>query len=103
VGRRISANVAIELQDRHPTPFRDVNRSNYYDVAPLDTTWPDPPLLAPKVGRLRVRLAKLVRKKTKSVQVFFPGYIRRPDAEKFIHRSPNLLGEFGDGDWVAHV
>jgi hypothetical protein len=60
VGRRISANVTIELQDRHPTPRSDVNCTNYYDVAPLDTMWPDQPLLAPEVGILRVRLTSLV-------------------------------------------
>jgi len=76
VGGRISANVTIELENWHPTPRRDVNRSNYYDVAALDTAWPNvPQLLA--IGSLGVQLTTL---------------------EKCIHRSPNSLGEFGNGD-----
>jgi hypothetical protein len=40
----LSYNVTIELQDWHPTPCRDMNCANNYDVAPLDIA--DMPLLA---------------------------------------------------------
>ena len=55
---RMLEYVTIELQKWHPTPRRNVNRSDYYDVAPLDTIWPDPPLNV--AGILRVRLTSLV-------------------------------------------
>jgi len=80
---RISDKVTIELQDWHPTPRSNVNCSNYYDAAPLrlNITWPaDLPKLVPDVGAPRVRLTSL---------------------EKCINRSPDMMGEFGDGYWVA--
>ena len=55
---RMLEYITIELQKWHPTPRRNVNRSDYYDVAPLDTIWPDPPLNV--VGIPRVRLTSLV-------------------------------------------
>lgn len=42
-------NVTIQLQYRHPSSCRDMNRTNQCDVVVLNETWPDVPLLAPDV------------------------------------------------------
>lgn len=80
MGRRISANVTIELQDRHPTPHGDMNCADNYDVAPLDAMWPDSPLFKPVVARTRARLKSL---------------------EKRIYTPPDMVGELGNSNWVA--
>ena len=36
-------NVTIQLHYRHPTSRRNVDGTDDYNVASLDTTWPDPP------------------------------------------------------------
>jgi len=44
---RISENIAVELQDRHPTPGGHMNGANDHDIASPDASFPNAP---PQVG-----------------------------------------------------